>query len=135
VRGIVSDANIEGHVGRLVDRIRATSWIDFWNYLGIELIMFDEIGLEESTPDNEVWRTCQREQLVLITANRNNADSDSLEATILAENTDTSLPVLTLADANRVLQSSEYAERVVARLITYLIDIDLYRGTGRLYLP
>jgi hypothetical protein len=135
MRGIISDMNIKGHVGRLVDLIHATFWIDYWNRLGLVLETFDGIGLENETPDNEVWRTCQREQVVLITANRNNDGPDSLEATILAESTEVSLPVLTLADADRVLQRADYAERVVARLFEYLIDIDLYRGTGRLYLP
>jgi hypothetical protein len=93
------------------------------------------IGLVDLSPDDVVWQTCQREQLVLITANRNHDGPDSLEATIQAEGTDQSLPVLTLADADRILRSDDYAERVVRRLIEYLVDIDLYRGTGRLYLP
>ncbi|HWG45363.1 MAG TPA: hypothetical protein VN688_21550 [Gemmataceae bacterium] len=36
---------------------------------------------------------------------------------------------------NRINHSRAYAERVVERLLEYLIDIDNYRGTGRLYLP
>lgn len=135
MRGIVADANIEGHVERLVDHLLATSWAEFWDHLGITLELFADIGLAGAAPDSEVWRTCQREQLVLITANRNNDGPDSLEATILAENTPESLPVLTIADAERVLHSREYAERVAAKLIEYLIDMDQYRGAGRLYLP
>jgi predicted nuclease of predicted toxin-antitoxin system len=135
MRGIVADANIEGHVDRLVARIHATSWVDFWNHLGIVLETFPDIGLADTSPDNEVWRTCQQEQLILITANRNNDGPDSLEATILAENTPNSLPVLTIGDVEELRHSAEYAERVITRLIEILIDIDSYRGTGRLYIP
>jgi hypothetical protein len=134
MRGIVADANIEGHVERLVDHILAAEWAEFWEHLGMTLETFAGVGLAGSAPDAEVWRTCQREQLVLVTANRNDDGSDSLEATIRTENTSDSLPVLTVADADRVLHSREYAERVVAKLMEYLVDIDQYRGTGRLYL-
>jgi hypothetical protein len=33
------------------------------------------------------------------------------------------------------LESSEYAERVVVKLMDYLLDLNAYRGTGRLFLP
>jgi hypothetical protein len=34
-----------------------------------------------------------------------------------------------------LLRSRTYADRVVAQLLDYLLDIDRVRGTGRLYLP
>lgn len=43
--------------------------------------------------------------------------------------------MFTIADPEQVLQSSACAARIVTRLLEYLIDIDNYRGTGRLYLP
>jgi hypothetical protein len=43
--------------------------------------------------------------------------------------------VLTLAGPDRVIHSRTYAERVVERLLECLIDMDNYRGTGRVYLP
>ncbi len=52
-----------------------------------------------------------------------------------AKNTATSLPVFTLANAERVFHSRDYAERVAVKLLEYLLDIDRVRGTGRLYLP
>jgi hypothetical protein len=70
-----------------------------------------------------------------VTSNRNAEGSDSLEATIRALSTPNSLPVFTLADAQRVLQERSYAERVADRLLEYLFDIDNCRGVGRLYLP
>ena len=135
MRGIVADANVDGHVEWLVKRIIAGEWLEYGNHIGITLEVFENIGLVDRSPDQAVWRTCQREQLILITANRNRDGADSLEATIKSEGTDESFPVLTFSDADRVLRSNEYADRVIARLIEYLVDIDLYRGTGRLYLP
>jgi hypothetical protein len=46
-----------------------------------------------------------------------------------------SLPVLTLADPDRIHREREYAELVVERLFEVLIDVNALRGTGRLYLP
>ena len=96
---------------------------------------FADIGLEANDSDRKVWRACQRESLVLITANRNDADPDSLAAAIAEENEPSSLPVLTIGDAIQLLRSSEYAARVATRLVGYVLDINIYRGAGRLYLP
>jgi hypothetical protein len=71
----------------------------------------------------------------LITGNRNKDGPDSLETTIQAHNTAAALPVFTLSDPNRVIQSREYAHRVVATMLQYLMEIDHARGTGRLWLP
>jgi len=135
VRGIVADVNIEGHVARLFDVMHIAGWEDFWRALGLVLETFADLELEAATADSVVWRTCQQEQLILITANRNNDGPDSLEATIQAENTADSLPVLTIGVADEIMVSSDYAKRVVVRLLEILDEIDLYRGTGRLYLP
>jgi len=55
--------------------------------------------------------------------------------TILSFNTPECLPVFTLGDAERILSSHDYADRVIDRLFRYLFEIDNIRGTGRLYLP
>ncbi|MBO0697407.1 MAG: hypothetical protein J2P46_03370 [Zavarzinella sp.] len=72
---------------------------------------------------------------MLITGNRNEEDETSLEATIHRENTPDSLPVLTIGRPDDVLTSAEYADRVTEKLVDYLLDIDQFRGTGRLYIP
>jgi hypothetical protein len=46
-----------------------------------------------------------------------------------------SLPIFTVADADRLMHSRYYAQRVVAQMLDYLMNIDAFRGTGRLYLP
>ena len=39
-----------------------------------------------------------------------------------------------LADGH-LLRSRDYADRIVERLMDYLMNIEDYRGAGRLYLP
>lgn len=82
-----------------------------------------------------IWRTCQREGLVLITGNRNKRGPESLEAVIQGENQLDSLPVITISNADRVLQDRLYAEKVAESLLDYLLRIEEVRGAGRLYVP
>jgi len=63
-------------------------------------------------------------EVILITANFNANDADLPDTIIRQENNAHCLPVRTLSEA-----------RVVARLFEILLDIELYRGTGRLFLP
>ena len=72
---------------------------------------------------------------MLITANRNADDPTSLEVVIRQRNHSRSMPVLTLSDADRILHDRQYAEAVARRLLEILLEIELYRGTGRLFLP
>lgn len=132
---LVADANVEGHLEYIVHRIEAGDFGEYWSLLDVRVIQLADLGLHSESPDDEVWRACQREQAILVTANRNHQGEDSLEATIQREGDLTSLPVLTLSDADRLRHSPDYADRVVARLVLLVDEIDSYRGAGRLYLP
>lgn len=135
MKAILSDVNIEGHVQILVDILESAVWQDVWALFNLQAYTFRDLGLDAKTPDATLWQVCQQQEIILITANRNDDGPDSLESTIRTMNTAHSLPVFTIADADRVLHSRTYAERVVVKLLDYLIDIDNYRGTGRQYLP
>lgn len=135
MRAILGDNNIQGHVRTLVGILESTAWRGVWELLNLPLRTFQDLGLTAEVTDAVLRQTCQRQQVVLITANRNADGPDSLEVTLRSYNRPDCLPVFTLADADRVLYSKGYAERVVERLLDYLIDIENYRGTGRLYLP
>jgi hypothetical protein len=135
VQALLADVNIQGHADRLLWILEGPEWRGVWTMIGLQLRTFRDFDLAPETVDAEVWQFCQERQLLLITANRNAEGPDSLEVTIRTKNTADSLPVFTLADAEQVMQSPAYAERVVERLLEYLIDIDNYRGAGRLYLP
>jgi hypothetical protein len=135
MRAILADNTIQRHLRALLTILQSPAWVGLWQLLGLPLRTFRDLGLAPDVGDSVLWRRCQIEQIVLITANRNASGPGSLEATLRLHNRPDRLPVFTLADADRVLHSRDYAERVVERLLDYLIDIDNYRGPGRLYLP
>jgi hypothetical protein len=135
MRGILADINVEGIVAILVHIWLSDNWREFWHDLGISIQDFDSLGLPFDSSDKIVWRTCQDRKLVLITGNRNADEPDSLELVIRAENTEDSLPVVTLANSERILNEGTYAERTAEKLLDYLTRIDDFRGAGRIYVP
>jgi hypothetical protein len=135
VKGILADINVEGQQIAIVSIWNSEDWREIWNSLGLSWESFRSLGLPDDSSDAVIWRRCQIEKLVLITANRNDDTPDSLEATIRSENQPDSLPVVTIANPTRVMRDRDYAVAVAIRLLDYLILIDSYRGTGRLYVP
>ncbi len=135
MRKIMSDNDVTGHFRRLAEICQSPDWIDLWEGLGCEVCTFADVGLSPDAKDAEVWRVCQARDVVLITGNRNAEGRDSLEATIRSQNSSQCLPVLTLADSDRVLQDRHHAEAVVERLMEILMDVESLRGAGRLYPP
>lgn len=135
MKGLLADINAIGQVHVLVQHMQAESWREFWDLLGLSLEHFEDVGLSRSSSDLQIWRTCQSEQLILITDNRNQASPDSLEATIRQYNEANSFPVFTIGDFDKFRTRRLYAERVLEKLYDYLMRIDEVRGTGRLYLP
>lgn len=135
VNGILADANCEGQLALLL-RLFEQSWRqDVWTFLNLAQVSFADLELAPDASDRQVWEVCQREHIILVTANRNDEGPESLESTIQQYNTPQSLPVFTLANDQRVLRDRQYAETVADRLIEALFDIDIYCGVGRLYLP
>ena len=57
---------------------------------------------------------------------------DHLQHVIHTETTSDCLPVLTLANAERIRTDRDYAEQTAVRLLEYLLDIENYRGTADL---
>ena len=83
--------------------------------------MFEEVGLLIDSSDRVVWKVAQENQMILLTANRSMKDEDSLEQVIREENTQNSLPVVTVGNADRVLNDSSYRERCVDRIVEIAI--------------
>src|SRR5207244_1081985 len=79
VKGIIPDADVQGHFHALMTVIRSPPWIDYWLHLQLATPTFQDLGLALNSPDREVWQICQREELVLVTGNRNSEGPDSLE--------------------------------------------------------
>ncbi len=135
MKGILADVHMGAYVDALIREMTSDYWADFWNYLGLRHFHFEDVGLTPTSTDLEIWRTCQTEQPVIITNNRNDDSDDSLEIAIREYNTPDCLPIFTIGDLNRFGKSRTYAEAVVLQLYDYLLTIDRVRGSGRLYLP
>ena len=50
------------------------------------------------------------------------------------ENTENSFPVLTISNFDH-FSEADYRERCAERLIEIAVDIDNYKGVGRLFIP
>ena len=133
MRGILSDHNIEGHFRALIALWEVEPLHECWEDLDIADESFTSLGISPDISDAKLWHTCQAQGLVLFTANRNDEGIDSLEATISRYNQTTSLPVVTLANPIRFGRDREYAAKVAERAIEYLLEINNYLGTGRIY--
>ena len=106
-----------------------------WIFCQFLIKTFDEVALSVTSDDRVVWHFAQANQMVLLTANRSMKDKNSLEQVIREENTLTSLPVVTIGDADRILTDSFYRNRCVDRLIEIVFDLDEYKGSMRLFIP
>jgi hypothetical protein len=126
------DHNLEGHALLLSGTIASLGWLDL---LPIRFVTFEEIELSVASDDRVVWRFAQAKQMILLTANRSMKGKNSLEKVMREENASTSLPVITIGNADRVLTDSDYRNRCVDRLIEIIFDIDDYRGSSRLFIP
>jgi hypothetical protein len=135
VNGLLVDADLRLQRQVLLGLFQQSHRVELWDYLGYRMPTFDDIGLAQDSSDLVVWQTCQGNQLVLLTANRNDKGKEALENVIRSFNGPTSLPVLTLSEANRFLTDREYKYRVADKVLEYLFDIESYRGVGRLWVP
>jgi hypothetical protein len=132
---ILIDANIEGQGALIWMRMQTSEWREFTVDLDVTLRTFREVGLEPASPDDVVWRFCQANGYYLLTSNRNEDSQGSLGATLRREGTPTSLPLFTLPLPDRVYHSPTFLDRVVEKLLEYVLDADDIVGAGRLYLP
>lgn len=126
------DHNLRGHSVVLAGRIAASGWPDL---ISIRFILFEEVGLAVTSDDGVVWRYAQANQMILITANRSMKGKDSLEQVMREENTPTSLPVVTIANIERLLAEPDYRDRCVNRLVDIVVDIEDYQGARRIFIP
>lgn len=126
------DHNLKGHAPALFGAIASQGWLDI---LPIQFINFAEVDLVIDSNDRVVWRLAQKKQMILLTANRSMKGKDSLEQVMREENTSESLPVFTIANADRLLNDVDYRGRCVESLIEITLDIDSYRGARRIFIP
>lgn len=126
------DHNLRGHAIVLLGSLTASGWLDL---ISIRFILFEEVGLAIDSDDRVVWQLAQFSQMILLTANRSMKGKNSLEQVMREENTPTLLPVVTIGNINRLLAEPDYRERCVNRLVEIVVDIEDYRGAGRIFIP
>ena len=128
---VMLDNDISGYRDHFAGTLRDLTWEEL-NL--VEFMTMKEVGLDPETKDREVWQFCQDNGFILLTANRNKDDDTSLEQTLRDENVETSLPVLTVSDKQRIPESG-YRERCIDAIVTVVFDLELFLGTGRRYIP
>jgi len=132
---IMADHNAEGQLQVLINVWSSREWGDVWAEQPCEIETFNRLGIPHDTPDTELWEVCQQHEIVLVTGNRNAEGNDSLESAINRLGTARSLPVVTIADPDRLMRDRDYTERAAVQLLEFLLDLDNLRGAGRLYIP
>ncbi len=125
------DYNLDGYALLFLGILAKQGWLEL---IPIQFLTFREVGLLMDSNDRIVWRYAQENQMMILTANRNMKGEDSLEQVIREENRVNSFPVLTIGSLPR-LDEVDYRERCVERLLEIVLDIDNYKGAGRLFIP
>jgi predicted nuclease of predicted toxin-antitoxin system len=126
------DHNLERHAVVLLGNIANQGWLEI---ISIRFASFQEVELSIDSTDRIVWRVAQANQMILLTANRKMKGKDALEKVLREENKSNSLPVITIGNADRVLDERAYRDQCVDRLLEIVIDIENYTGVGRLFIP
>ena len=129
---VLIDHNLRGHAEILLGNIASLGWLEI---LPIRFVTFKEMNLLINSNDRVVWRLAQANQMILLTANRSMKGENSLEQVLREENRLDSLPVITIGDADRFLADRVYRNRCVDRILEILIDIEIWIGVGRLFIP
>lgn len=126
------DHNLKGHALILFGAIGSQGWLDI---LPIRFVTFAEVDLSIDSDDKVVWQFAQANRMILLTANRSMKGKDSLEQVMREESTSESLPVITIGNADRLLNEPDYRGQCVESLIEIVLDLDSYRGTRRIFIP
>lgn len=126
------DHNLGGHAEILLGNIASQGWLELFP---IRFVTFKEMNLSIDSSDRIVWRLAQTNQMILLTANRSMKGEDSLEQVLREENKADSFPVITIADADRLLVDRVYRNHCVDSILEILLDIEIWMGVGRLFVP
>lgn len=126
------DHNLERYAVILLGTIASDGWLDL---IPIRFITFREIELSTDSSDRIVWQIAQENQMILLTANRNMKGEDSLEKTLREDNMPNSLPIVTIGNLNRFRSEPGYRSQCADRIIQILLDLENYRGVGRVFIP
>jgi len=129
---ILIDHNIEWQATLLWNTLKAEGWMKIYP---VAMVMFGDVNLADDSSDLEVWQYAQMNRMILLTANRNMEDKNSLEYTLREENTPDSLPVITISRQESIIREAEYRKRCAEKLIEIIVDLNDYLGVGRVFIP
>jgi antitoxin component HigA of HigAB toxin-antitoxin module len=115
---VLADHNVEGQAVLIWGTLSAQGWLEL---VPMSLLRLADVGLPIDSSDRDIWRFAQANQMLLLTDNRNLDDADSLEQTILDENTEKSLPDALLVQYRPRPIASEQQYRRVMRQIEALM--------------
>ncbi len=71
MRALMADNDSGGQLGALLDVFNSDEWRELWQGLGLAVVTFESLGLARDASDAFVWDPCQRNEVILITGNRN----------------------------------------------------------------
>jgi hypothetical protein len=108
------DHNLGGHAEILLGNIASQGWLEL---LSIRFITFKEMNLSIDSSDRIVWQIAQKNQMILLTANRSMRGEDSLEQVLREENKVDSFPAITIGDADRFLADRVYRMPMLTQLV------------------
>ncbi len=128
---VLLDNDLSGRLDLLESALQRSGWAELQL---LQFVSLYQVGLADNAIDREVWRTAQTGGMILLTANRNLKDPDSLEQTICEENTPFSLPVITISDPQELI-NPDYRDRCLNRLVEIVFDLENYLGSARLFIP
>ena len=128
---VLADHNLEGQADLLKSALKSEGWIEL---AVLRIVTFAELSLPFETSDRKVWEFAQEHRMVLLTANRNKDDDESLQQAILELNQPASYPVVTIANLDRIAES-DYRIRCATKLAEVCMEIERFLGTGRVYIP
>jgi hypothetical protein len=128
---LLIDHNLEGQALLIRGLLSAEGWLDL---VPLQLQTLADAGLPVNSNDRTVWRFAQAHAMLLLTDNRSRKGADSLEETLRDEAISSSLPVLTIGTARRLVEP-EYRRRCVERLLEIVLDLERYAGVSRLFIP
>ena len=130
---LLSDHNCEGQARAIFAVLERRGYAQM---LGISLRLFGDVGLAMDADDEQVWCYCQANATLLLTGNRKARGGDNtLESVLRRLTTPTTWPVFTIGNVERVMRDPVYCGHCAERLAEYMLALDNYRGTPRLYLP
>jgi hypothetical protein len=115
--------------------LESDDWITLSHSFDIRFAELADVGLAPDSSDREIWTTCQAREIILVTGNRSRGDdTESLDYIIEESANDKSLPVVTIANRDRIVRDRNYALECAFQLLDFISRIDGLRGTRRLYL-